>query len=144
MSKKTGRKREFSLEDLISIFEKHEKDFVLDNIKILRPADSFRSQLKETYSIPGKEKNIYTDAWKWNKNREANESDSSDQSSFEKTLEEEIELNSSKSFTDDSIKYKKNDIKFSIKLTNQLWKLIEPVPRSYHRRANKKKNKYSK
>lgn len=137
MSKKTGPKRKFPLKNLEKLFHTYEEDIVCEDGKVLRPGDPFWTELKKKYSIPMKEKNIYTDAWKWNNNRKNIENNKSDKSEFENTFEEEVELNSSKSFTDDSI-HKKSDLKFSIKLSSELWKLIEPVPRSYHRRANKK------
>lgn len=143
MAKKaTGPKRDFSLDKLIKIFEKYEKKIVRDDDKILRPKDVFWTDLKTKYKIPAKEKNIYTDAWKWHKNLKGKDSEKNND--FDDSLEEEIELDSSKdsmkdsSFTDDDKNCDKSDIKFSIILTSELWKLIEPVPRSYHRRSNKR------
>lgn len=63
-NKVPGRKREFSLKKLTKLFKKHEEDIVLDDGKILRPGDEFWSTFKKKYSIPTKERNIYTDAWK--------------------------------------------------------------------------------
>lgn len=136
--KKTGRKRNFSLDKLHKLFVQHEEDFLLEDGKVLCASDPFWSKFKKEYSIPGTEKNIYVDAWKWNKQRES--TGGCGKSDFEDTFEDEIGLNSSgsRSFTDDSILRAESDIKFTIKLTKSLWKLIEPVPRSYHRRASKK------
>lgn len=144
MSKKPGPKKVFPIEKLTKLFETHEEDIILDDGKVLPSTDPFWKEFKKKYDIKATPKNLYTDAWKWNKKRVINEngksdkSDKSDSSEFENTFENEMSINSSKSFTDESIKSAKSDKRFSIKLTSELWKLIEPVPRSYHRRANSK------
>lgn len=131
MPKTPGRKREsFSLDKLIKNFVKYEKKIVLDNDKILRPKDVFWTELKAKYNIPGKEKNTYTDAWKWH--QKGSKKDSEKNSDADDSLEQEMELNSSKdtTFSDNDEKSDKGDIKFSICVSKELWKLIEPVPRS--------------
>lgn len=147
MSKnKSGPKRKFPLEVLENLFEQHEKDIVIDD-KVLRPADKFWIEFKKKFNISSTEKFIYTDAIKWLQKRKCEEKESDEVvhgkiRDFDDILEEEISVSPDISdayepeSSDQSIDCAKTDIQFSIKLTNKLWKLIEPVSSLYHRRTD--------
>lgn len=136
--KTRGRQRAYPLQDLYKLFEKYQSKIVGEDEKVIPPSDPFWAYLIKDNKIPSQPRNIYTDAWKWHKNREEKKSSESE-SDFDDALEDEISTensSSAESLSDDS-KVNENDIKFKVKLTSQLWKLMEPIPKSYHRRADK-------
>lgn len=147
----SGRKRVFSLKELESIFHKYESDIVRNDGRILKPSDSFWSDIKRRYKIPNTEKSIYTDAWKWNNRRQNPQSTNivSPDSNF--MVEKEVTLNSTNSSTDsvlnmsdktdESLTNVNADIKFHITLTTKQWKTIEPISRTYQRMADKSHKK---
>lgn len=151
MSKKSGPTRKFPLEMLTKLFEKYEEEIVLQNGKILRPSAPFWAEIKKNYEMSATTKSIYTDATKWLKKSEyekKNQLDCRKNNDFDESLEEEIQVSPSgssedeiESYDDDSSNGGKSDIQFSIKLTYNLWSLIQPTSRSYHRRADSEHKK---
>lgn len=140
MSKKSGPARKFPLEQLTKLFEQYEEDIVNAG-KILRPTDPFWKEFKKQYKINSTEKAIYTDAIKWFKKSECENKEEDDLvRDFDDILENETQVSSNGSSyesSDESFSCVKSDIQFSIKLTYNMWKLIKPESRSYHRRADK-------
>lgn len=148
---KPGPKRSYPLEKLIDLFEKYEEHIVLDGGKILRPNDDFWKKFKKINQIKKmSEKSIYSDALRWVQNREVKENveasenyehvNNSSGSDSESEISNDSYAREISEASDDSIKCEKGDIKFKVKLTPNVWKLIQPVSRSYQREADETHN----
>lgn len=132
----------FPLDELYKLFEKHEK-IIVTNGKVLRPADDFWKKFKDDNNIGSSKKGIYNDALKWLKGREQkkkktlvtskriNDNIVTSDSEFQQESSESSEWVSSVSESSE------NEIKFSIKLTYNLWSLIEPELRSCKDKSHK-------
>lgn len=143
MSKKRGPTRKFPLEELTKLFQQYEEDIFVDG-KVLRPTDSFWKEFKKQYKINASEKAIYTDAIKWFKKLECEENEDDlfrgRINDFYDILENETQISSNESSyksSDEIFSCTKSDIQFVIKISHNMWKLMEPESRAYHRRADK-------
>lgn len=98
--------------------------------------------MKRQYKISKSEKALYNDCWRWNKNRQYRKDSSLDISGDSEIFEEELNSSLNELSLNDSDcenVEKKNDkpkIAFSIKLSSDSWKTIQPVPKEYERTAD--------
>lgn len=139
--KKTGPTKQFPLEELEHLFEQHKDEIILDDDRILRPGEPFWEKLKPLNKIGSSAKSIHTDAKRWQqKIRDSEKKDRNyrkQSNDFDDLLEEESSDNEVESSDESIISATKNDIQFFIKLSHNIWKLIEPIPCSCHRLADK-------
>lgn len=139
---KTGPKTTDDLSNLHKIFESRLNKIVRDNGQIQMPSDKIWSTLKRQHKISKPEKALYNDCWRWNKIRQTHRTkdSSSDQSEiFDNELNSslnEMSLTDS-DYENDGQRSDAPKIAFSITLSSQIWKTIEPVPRKYSRAADK-------
>lgn len=142
MAKRRGPKTIDSLSDLHKIFESRINEIVLDNEKIQKPTNQIWLTLKRQHEISKSARALYNDCWRWNKNRPKDAIN--DQSENFDT-----ELNSSLnelSLSDSDYEYNGQtsdapQIAFSVTLSAEVWKTIEPVPTKYSRAADRMHNK---
>lgn len=145
---KTGPKPQDDLSKLHDIFVKRMNEVIRENGQVCVPSDKIWLTLKRQYKISKSAKALYTDCWKWNDNRRKYSKDSSHELSDQSDIFEE-ELNSSLNELSLNDSDYENEAKtadgpkiaFSITLTSDAWKIIEPVPKNYHRAADQKHKK---
>lgn len=143
---KTGPKTQDILDDLHKIFESRLNEIEC-NGKIHAPSNKIWSTLKRQHSISKAGKALYNDCWRWYNNRQkyqAKDAVSDRNEAFDSELNSSLnELSLSDFDCDNESSDEKLDtpqIKFSITLSHEVWKTIEPVPKSYHRAADKMHN----
>lgn len=139
---KPGPRSKDNLSDLHNIFIDREEELISDDGKVRPPSDIIWSILKRQHRIAKSEKALYTDCWKWNKNRQYSKEASCEISGasdefFDESINSlsELSLNDS-DWENDEKKDNQQKIAFSITLTSNQWKIIKPVPKKYERAAD--------
>lgn len=139
---KRGPRTQDNLSDVYNIFIEREEELIGDDGKVRAPSDIIWSIIKRQHKIVKSEKALYTDCWKWNKNRQLSKEVSCEISGgsdefFDESLNSlsELSLNDS-DYENDEKKDNEQKIAFSITLTSSVWKTIEPVPKKYERAAD--------
>lgn len=137
MSKLRGRKPKFDKNKLHQIFEENCEKIKTNDGGVVGPTSNIYSNLQRRYQISMTNSSIYLAASRWNKSEKSEEikklrqtetSRSSQDSSFE-TSNDQL-LNESILSSDDE-----NIIKFSITLSAEIWKTIEPSEVNYNRKS---------
>lgn len=139
MKKKCGRKPLFDKIKLFKIFDENEEKIKTDN-GVVGPTSNIYVKIQRVYQISMTIQSIYLAATRWNKQKE-NENLSpqsateSNVNSTQDTSSEEPSdhsLNDSFWSSDDE-----NTIKFSITLSAQIWKTIQPSEVNYQNKSTK-------
>lgn len=140
---KRGPKTTDDLSELHKIFEQRTNEVICDSGQVRTPSDQIWCTLKRQHKISKSAKALYTDCWKWNQNRRQYPKDSSLEISDKSDIFEE-ELNSSlnelslneSDYENDAKRADEPKIAFSITLSSDIWKTIEPMPKKYDRAAD--------
>lgn len=138
-----GRNRKVPLNVLYSLFEEN-KDEIIDDNKVVAPSNQIWQRIHEHEKINKKStpKAIYNDALRWYEDNSEGKSDKSSEADDISDISIEI---SPPSDSDESYMYSEdetpqpNDINFTISLSYEVWKTIQPIPKE-HRRQDKTHN----
>lgn len=143
--KRSGRPAHVLLDILKNIFEK-KLDAIIISGKVIVPSDKIWTEICNEIEKKKTPKAIYNDALRWwtAKRLEAGQSKQSDvqvESESDEGERDELEIESelSSEYNDDPPS--PNDINFTISLSYEVWKTIEPMPTEHRREDDSHKTK---
>lgn len=132
-----GRKRKVPFEDVLKKLIEHKDEIIVDN-KVVEPSNGIWLAIQVSLENKSTPKAIYNDALRWyaEQNKEKRGSDEGDGDipgiSIEMSESDSVESD----VNSENEKPRHADINFTVSLTNEIWKTIQPMP-TEHRRKDK-------
>lgn len=143
-----GRKRNVEFDVLKNIFEENKDKIIDERKKVAKPSNSIWKEIYEQVDRKTTQKAIYNDALRWYEKKTGKTDDEHDNLSDESDIS--IRRSDTRSVSSDSFgnysssegdEIHDKDIRFSISLSLEVWRTIEPVPFEQKRNESTHKTK---